>query len=49
MSYISNIWVKRGGMYSNDVYASAFCFTGGWGDTNSNSGFRPVLLVGSGL
>jgi len=41
-------WFVRGGSFGNGSTAGAFAFTF-WGGTNSIIGFRPVLVVSSGL
>ena len=42
--YSTDPFFHRGGGYDNSSNAGAFCFVQNVGDTNGNSGFRPVLV-----
>jgi type IV pilus assembly protein PilA len=49
MPYTSTPWFERDGNFDGGSGAGAFNFRYNWGGTNSNIGFRPVLLVNAGL
>jgi hypothetical protein len=49
MPNTGNPWFIRGGYFSAGSNAGAFSFTYNWGGANSHFGFRPVLVVNTGL
>ncbi|MGI6324584.1 MAG: hypothetical protein ACOXZS_01335 [Bacilli bacterium] len=47
--YVNNPWFLRGGDFGYAMSAGAFAFYGAGGGTNSSYGFRPVVVIGTGL
>ncbi|MGI6309416.1 MAG: hypothetical protein ACOXZW_01640 [Bacilli bacterium] len=49
LPHASNPWFTRGGDYSAGAGAGAFAFSATDGGVGVYSGFRPLVVVGSGL